>query len=192
MQPIRIDLKQISKWEGGQQLVAYIPSQRGTVIGSSGVTVATGVDLGQMSEEEINALDISDTLKEKLTPYARKTREHAQAALAKNQLKITQEEADELDAVMSKKIFGRLIRLYNQDSSVPFHELPANAQTVIASIGWRRGASFGRVINYQALWSAAINQDWQELKTLLNNFPTQSRGLMKRCMREAELLNGLA
>lgn len=154
--------------------------------------MATGVDIGQMSEEEINALEISDTLKSKLIPFANKTRGYAQALLASSPLKITQEEADALDAVMAKKIFGRLIRLYDQDSDVPFHKLPEKAQTVIASIGWRRGASFGRVINYQALWNAAVNQEWQELKTLLNNFPTQSRGLMKRCMREAELLNGLA
>ena len=60
-----IDWRFISDLEGGQRLAGYVPDPTGS---NSGVTAATGVDLGQMSSDDISTLDIPDTLKSKRSP----------------------------------------------------------------------------------------------------------------------------
>jgi hypothetical protein len=62
-----VDFGFISQLEGGQQLVGKVPNAQTS---QSGVTVATGVDIGQMSVQGIDALDIPSDLKDKLRPYA--------------------------------------------------------------------------------------------------------------------------
>ena len=59
----------LSDREGGQQLVGYVPNQNGVVQGQSGVTFGRGVDLGQMTADQFNALPISDPLKDQLRPF---------------------------------------------------------------------------------------------------------------------------
>lgn len=61
----RVDFDFISELEGGQRLKGYVPRR-----GDSGVTVGTGVDLGQRSGEEIDRLDLPGSLRDKLRPFA--------------------------------------------------------------------------------------------------------------------------
>ena len=62
-----IDWDFISSLEGGQHLAGYVPAAD---VSESGVTIATGIDLGQRTEGSIDALAIPDQLKTKLKPYA--------------------------------------------------------------------------------------------------------------------------
>ena len=56
--------------EEGRRLRGYVPRARdGSPLGRSGVTVATGVDLGQWSLEELERLVIPRDLKIKVRPY---------------------------------------------------------------------------------------------------------------------------
>jgi hypothetical protein len=64
-----IDWTFISKKEGGQKLIAYVPAASSS---KSGVTVGTGIDLGAGCEADIANLDISTDLKPKLKPYVNK------------------------------------------------------------------------------------------------------------------------
>ncbi len=64
-----VDWAFISAREGGQVLKGYVPNATGS---QSGVTISTGVDLGQRSESDIDALDIPADLKTKLKPYCGK------------------------------------------------------------------------------------------------------------------------
>ena len=56
----------VSDDEGGQKLDGYVPRA-----GKSGVTVGTGVDLGQRDADDIRKLDIPPELAEKLVPLCR-------------------------------------------------------------------------------------------------------------------------
>ena len=73
--------------EEGNWLTGYVPNvlnKDGRI--ASGVTVIFGFDIGQHSKEEIMALPISETLKEKLFPYCKKTGANAVQALEQNYL----------------------------------------------------------------------------------------------------------
>ena len=73
--------------EEGYWLTGYVPNvlnKDGRI--ASGVTVIFGFDIGQHSKEEIMALPISETLKEKLFPYCKKTGANAVQALEQNYL----------------------------------------------------------------------------------------------------------
>src|SRR6185503_18482812 len=61
-----IDWKFIGTLEGAGILKGYVPVSKTS---NSGVTIATGVDLGQASEQQIDNWAIDDSLKTKLKPY---------------------------------------------------------------------------------------------------------------------------
>ncbi|WP_084217867.1 pesticin C-terminus-like muramidase [Xanthomonas hortorum] len=65
----RIDNAFIDSVEGGQQLTAYVPTKNGVAIDRSGVTVATGVDLGSQTVESLTALGVDQALVNTLSPY---------------------------------------------------------------------------------------------------------------------------
>lgn len=49
----QIDWKFIAAREGAEVLIGYVPMKNGKVFGISGVTIATGVDLGQRNESDL-------------------------------------------------------------------------------------------------------------------------------------------
>ena len=66
----------------GYRRVPYIPTgSDGKPIGKSGVTVGTGIDLGQMNMAEFDKLPIDAVARSALAPYVGKTGAEAQAAL---------------------------------------------------------------------------------------------------------------
>jgi hypothetical protein len=64
--PDKIDYDFISKLEGGRQTTGYVPD---TNTSQSGVTIATGFDLGQRNENDLIALNLPQSLIDKLKPY---------------------------------------------------------------------------------------------------------------------------
>ena len=104
-----IDWDFVSRREGGRRLRGYVPGTEE----KSGVTVATGVDLGQRVEADIEALDIGRRLKETLKPYALKTRGEARWFLKENPLTLTEAEARQLDKAVGASILRTLIKNYD-------------------------------------------------------------------------------
>jgi hypothetical protein len=100
-----VDFDFISELEGGRKLSGYIPDAVGS---KSGVTVATGVDLGQRSESDIDKLDIPDELKDKLKPYTELTGKEAEDFLKGNPLDLTEAEAEALDRSVKEPAIGHL------------------------------------------------------------------------------------
>ncbi len=88
---MNIDWTFISQHEGGQKLEGYWPGR------NSGVTVATGVDLGQRNMIDLNRLNLTPDLKKKLEPYLGIKGDPARRLLAERPLKITKMDADQLD-----------------------------------------------------------------------------------------------
>ncbi len=90
----KIDFGFIGKLEGKGKLDGYVPDAEGS---KSGVTIATGIDIGQMNAQSLAAFPITEVLRDKLRPYLGKIKQDAVQALAQQPLRITEEEAEELD-----------------------------------------------------------------------------------------------
>jgi Bacterial toxin homologue of phage lysozyme, C-term len=170
---IDIDWALISAREGGSRLDGYVPDASGS---KSGVTVATGFDIGAQSEAGIDQLDITDDLKKKLKPYCGKHGKDAQDYLKKNKLSITADEAASLDKVVKKVQTDSLVANYNAAvdganakdgcARVHFEKLPQSAQTAVASVSFQ----YDIVNATPTFWAQVTEQRWQDALDNLNNF----------------------
>ena len=181
-----IDWTFICAEEGGQQLVGYVPLPDSS---QSGVTIATGVDIGQRTKAEIEALPISGHLKEKLKPYCEVRRRDAVVALKRTPLAVTVEEANELDGAVQAHAAATLCAVYDNQTAQgcgPFHTLPADAQTVIASVAFHYGTNLHE--RTPRFWAAVTAQDWAAAVAELRNFGDK---FPARRNREADRLASL-
>ena len=90
---LAVDYAFIRNHEGAAVLNGYIPQKKdGTVIGKSGVTIASGFDLGQQNSYDLNRIfgsgDTNKTLKDLFTPYLGKQKEDAKTYLKDHPLSI--------------------------------------------------------------------------------------------------------
>lgn len=175
-----IDYEFISQREGGQQTQGYVPAV-GT--SQSGVTVGTGVDIGQMSVTDIENLDISQALKTKLEPYAGFTGQNAVAYLANNPLTVTPDEANALDQSVMKGIVDSVARSYDDASSERFSDLPSEAKTVIADLATQYGSNLAKRTPH--IWGDVTQGRWEDAVKELRNFGDNYPG---RRNAEADLL----
>lgn len=169
----RIDWEYIRRWENGLDPTTKRPKTpltQGYVPSSgSGVTIGTGVDIGQRDLAEFKTWDIEPALFQKLAPYLDKTGAKARAALKKRSLTLTAEEAEQISRASQKHELGRLVSNFNRDSKIgPFHKLPVGAQTVLLSLYMHHGAS-DPAKDTPRLWGHVTTGDWaaavQEIKT---------------------------
>lgn len=174
--------KLLEKWET-RQLQGYVPCKKrnftglndravcGEVIASSGVTIGTGVDLGQQDAAGMLQMGVPPALVRRFTPYFTKRREVACAALTAFPLHISEEEREVLDEAMLRDYVQRAERQYDNDSLGLFRELPAQAQAVVVSLVYHLGSGRTR---YPVTWRHLCDEDWQaaahELKTGFTKF----------------------
>lgn len=160
-----IDWDFISKKEGGAQLKGYVPDPEGS---KSGVTIATGFDLGARSLKDISGL--SPELQSKLAPYLGKQKYEAQAALQANPLTITKEEAKQIDRISKAKAVNKLQNEWNKYAEKTggkrFEELSSSQQTVAASVAFQYG-SLSKTPNFR---KAMQSGNWTQAVNELNNF----------------------
>jgi hypothetical protein len=154
------------------RLRAYVPvDKQGEPIERSGVTVATGVDLGQMSGPEIMAMGLGDDLKDALASYAGMRGGAALSCLRFRPLVLTEAEALELDAVIQGRHEQALRDAFNAVAGMaglPFwDDLPLAARTVLFSVSWQYGNLAHKCPRF---WRAACTQDWAAVEHELRNF----------------------
>lgn len=92
--PESIDWEFIASLEGKGKTTGYVPDAAGS---QSGVTIATGFDLGQRNESDLRSLGLSAALITKFKPYLGLKAKAAVDFLAKNPLTITDDESKEID-----------------------------------------------------------------------------------------------
>lgn len=179
-----VDWDFISEQEGGQYTEGYIPEdEEGNVLGESGVTVATGVDLGQRDREELENMGLSEELLDQLDPYLELREEKAQEYLEEHPLTLSEEDADALDEAVHGEIQQLLEENYDEDSNVDFSDLPEEAQTVISDVATQYGPNLEeRTPNF---WDAVTNQDWDSAYNELRDFEDD---YASRRNREADLI----
>lgn len=169
---LAVDWRFISQREGGQALNGYVPADApgGT---ESGVTIATGVDLGQWSAAEIHAFELDPALEAKLLPYADKRGDDAKVALRGTRLTLTSAEADALDAAAHGSLLRRVETAYDRDAvqagnARDFRDLPPEAQTVIASIATQYGPNLAGAT--PRFWAAVTGGRWTDAVAELRDF----------------------
>lgn len=165
-----VDFNTLAAWEGGQATQAYVPwfplgvsvkdgaisadttpVKGGTALAGSsrsGVTVGTGVDLGQQSPavygKRLRAAGVSEDLIAKLTPYMGLTRSEACRYLRAHPLTLTKAEADQIDKEMKSYHLAEAMGQYAKetagiDKAPKFGELSPAEQTVLMSRKYQDG-----------------------------------------------------
>jgi hypothetical protein len=185
-----IDFSFVAGNEGGQRLKAYVPP-----VDRSGVTVATGFDIGAHTSAEISALGLSSELEKKLLPYAAKgpglplSRADADEALAKQPLILTRKEAMELDFSVKADTVTKMLRYWaGNDPSAAFTALTPSQQTVLTDRSFQFGVHLDRTAATD-FYADALAGNWkaasQALKNM-NNYQTYQ----SRIDQNIKLLNG--
>ena len=193
-------------WEENQgkppHLTGYKP-----VGALSGVTIGTGVDVGQRSLADIERLVIpaalKESIKEKVKPFLGLTSIAARDALRERRLELTQEDVDALDEAVRRDIYAETERLYdlNKQAGGPaFRTLPPEAQTAIASVAYNMGPGFLREDTKDFKSKAprfrdfVLAADWRSAVHELRNWsadPKYPKGLDDRRKREALLFDDM-
>lgn len=182
--PDRIDYTFIADREGSLRLEGYVPAAS---VSKSGVTIATGFDLGQRNRSDLLALLLPMSLVDTLIPYLEVKGVEAEKLLEKSPLKITLLEATNIDKAVKQNFVTALAKRYDSSSentsSTGFFDLPESAQTVIASLAFQYGNLATQTPRF---WKLACSQDWaaaeKELRSFGDAYPSRRR-------LEAELLS---
>ncbi len=205
----KIEFAVLGKKEGGQWLVGYIPlfgnaqytgkslwDDRSVTVGRSGVTIATGFDVGQWSAGDLAKLPISEGLRAKLRPFVAPLvgRLAGVKLHARKGLEITQAEANELDAAVPKKVLADFVGAYEKErrrsgGTIPFADLPDEICTAMFSFAYQYGADWGPAKKgtadfAQAYWTHITSQDWVKAMAVLRSY---SEHRLRR-QHEAELI----
>lgn len=184
-----IDWDFIRQFEGGRKLYGYVPvNNEGEPIGKSGVTVATGVDLGQYSPEEfLHNLKISPSLVRKLHPYFGVTGVSALQLLKDKPLHLTGEEADLITEHVRFSILKTVARVWGEHSQVPFRQLPPRVRTVLFSLAYNFGPHLDVALPnlLKTAVACAGEKNWTRFHSFLDNFPSKNPELKRRRALEA-------
>ncbi len=168
--PKKVDLKGIdwdfiSKKEGGSKTDGYVPNPEGS---KSGVTIATGFDLGARNAEDLKGLPLS--LKEKLSPYLGLQGMVASEYLEDRPLTVTASEAKLIDKKSKGGAVKKLKAEWNKNAAIMktpmFEDLTGAQQTVAASVAFQYG-SLAKAPKFRA---AAQEGRWDDVQGELRNF----------------------
>ena len=174
---VDIDYEFIKEREGFI-LTANVPNAGGS---TSGVTIASGFDLGCRNVRDLNQLGLSASLVKKLKPYLGKKSKTASDYLKKNPLTVELSEANSINMKVKKESTNALLKKYNKASKVKFACLPKEAQTVIASVFYQYKY---KLVKYK-FWKQVVVQDWSAAHSNLLNFEDSYRTRRKA---EAKIL----
>lgn len=186
--PIAIDWTFIGKLEGAGIARGYVPNPDTS---NSGVTIATGFDLGQRSRAQIESMGLSDDLEARLVPYLGLRGRAALSYLNAHPLVLAPEEVAAIDQAVRADFSTRLANIYDAaldegGTLAAFADLPGAAQTVIASVAYQYGLDLQR--RTPRFWSLALAQNWPDVVTELRNF---GDAYGRRRGQEADLLASL-
>lgn len=195
----RVDKDFLEESEGALKVKGYVPKykedvtdkngkihKKGEVIASSGVTISTGVDLGQQTaagtkaaiDAYIKAKGNSDqvdvaALMKKLDPYFGLQKQKAVDALAKIPLTVTEAEASLLADAFGYATQTKAAQQFDKKNTqgMVFKKLPTEAQTVIVDFAYQYGLSDSKDSIRQTFWKYVYDGEWKKLADWLLSKP---------------------
>jgi len=168
---IKIDWEFIGQQEG-TKLEGYVPDSKES---NSGVTIATGFDLGQRNAEDLK--DFPQELQDKFSPYLGLKKEEADKKLKEKPLTITKEEQQLIDKTIKQKESNKIIESYEKTTGKKFSDLSKQQQTVIVSVGFQYGDLATKTPKF---WKAITEGNWESVETELRNFGDRYDSRRKR------------
>ncbi len=188
----KVIFSELSRHEGRQRLRAYLPMNNGNVIDNSGITIATGFDIGQHNEHEVKNFNFPKSLEDKLLPFVEATKEDAKALLSlANQTTVTAEEANLIDFRVKGSMLESTINSWNsrrlKDTPL-FKNLSSAQQTVLLSRTFHQGPGMPDRAVSQNFYTAALKNDWVTAEQYLRNYHVTSKYYIRRVGQEADLL----
>ena len=147
----QINFEFIKQNEGKAISKGYIPKNKdGSVMGQSGVTIASGFDLGQQDMTSISGLP--KELQDKLIPYLGAKKDKAVSKLKETGgLQLTDDEVSQIDMMAKEQYSNRIKESYNKLTGKNFDELPSNLQTVIADVQFQYGTNYERTPKFAGI-----------------------------------------
>jgi len=184
-----IDWAFLEKVEGNED-TTYIPKKDGKIIQNSGVTIGTGVDLGQQSKESWKAMGIPASIIKKLSPFFGKSKQAAQDTLdAEGNVTLDKTELATVEEAIKKKYLKSVKSWYNKSNTTDtdWSDLTDKQQTVSLSVFYNAG---GEKDNPK-FFGAVKKGEWDKAADELRNFYTdKSADLFPRRIKELQYLVG--
>ena len=159
----------------GFETKGYVPEATKS---KSGVTIASGFDLGARNENDLKGLpqDIVETLK----PYL--GLKGTEAENIAGNLRVTEDQAKIINEFAKKEAVKNLRAKWEKATGTSFDKLPKEKATVLASVAFQYGDLESQTPNF---WNQTTNNQWSEAYYNLLDF----RDVYKsRREREAEYL----
>lgn len=184
----------LTRWET-RCLTGYVPCDPRNYLGGtlegyrpiavSGVTVATGLDLGQQGDADLRRFGFPEDLHKKMQPYLGKTRFNAMEALRQAPLRLTEEECDVVNDGVHRDYIRRAAARYDRAAFGRFADVPAEAQAVVVSLFYQLGSP----ARYpEGVWDALSAGSWKRAARCLR--ADDSRYRLRR-QDEAALLEAI-
>ena len=176
----------LERFEGKGLTKGYVPSKNGVPLGVSGVTVGTGVDLGQQTADRLLHMGVPHAVVDKFAPYLGLKKTAAQDALRTLPLILSPAEVESLDQAVISRYTRDIAARYDRDApAATFANLPKEAQAVIVSILYQRGLNSPS--KFPNVWKALLRGDWKDAAARLCN-PALWDGYQTRRKGEGEIL----
>jgi len=137
----------LARFEGKAIARGYIPCYQGTYyggdspdkgapLGASGVTIATGVDLGQQTMKGLAVMGISASTLAILAPYIGLQKQEALKKLQSDPFTITAEQVEEIDTAVHNRYIEQAATIFGREL---FENAPKEAQAVAVSLHYQFG-----------------------------------------------------
>ena len=173
----------------------YVPisSSTGQVLGQSGVTIGSGVDLGSKTSASLRSIGVSQNITNQLEEYFGLRTNRAACAAIELPLLMTCPNAQNLTEAVKNDVVGQVQRRYDRErisaNTDSFTALPRGIRTAVADVWFQ----FGILPNAAPrFWGYVIRNEWDNAIRELRNFYGASAnppsGDIRRRNNEADII----
>ena len=163
----------------GYELTGYVPDLTGS---KSGVTIASGFDLGQRTIKDLKGLPQS--IIDKLTPFL--SLKGAKADEIAKQLNVSDDEAKIINQFAKSEALTNLRNSWESTTGTSFDDLESGKATTLASVAFQHGDLATAAPNF---WKQTTSGDWKGAYNNLMDW--ESTGKPSRYQSRRELEAGL-
>jgi len=193
----------LGKFEGKGIARGYVPCTKGTwyggndpekgpALGASGVTIATGVDLGQQTIHGLLNMGVPVDIVEILEPYIGLKREQAIQKLKAAPFAITPKQVIDIDNAVKRHYINDTADKFGK---VVFEAAPKEVQAVAASLCYQFGTPQRDASpSLKLAWDRMISGEYKkaaEFLTYQSGWSTSHQIYLPRRRLEAALLNSI-
>jgi len=189
---LEVDFDFIGKSEGKGIMEGYVPTNNGEVLDSSGVTIGTGVDLGQKNIEYFEGFEHEDILN-KIKPYFGMKGQEALTYEEETPLNLLSQEVGYLDEFTKNKEMSLIEKSFKDLTGKEFANMPPELQTIISDLQFQYGTDYNKTPKFRDIIKSIAKDPenkslYSDLENELRNFGDKYQ---TRRGREADLIKGM-